>query len=285
DYFNAKLSIFEQTKRALINLDSDHAETILQAAKKQHCETVLFTMNKEKKHLAHYCIDNLVEHEGVLSFDIIHNNTSHPITLSMPGAFNAANALAAAACAYEEGISWSSIQKGLSCTHVPGRMQLFVSDDSKMIILVDNAHNEMSFHAFFQAVKLAYPTRKILASFGAAGDKSHERRKVLPEVASKYAQYLIFTEDDAGHMPFDELCAEMGAHTHGIAWEAVFERKDAAARAAEIVAGDEASWIICLLAKGTDTAQHRGDDTVFVQHDVDSAQQLINTYNTTHGRA
>lgn len=277
DYLESKKMIFDYCDTAVVNLSCEHADEIVEAARERCGSVRTFGIDCPE---ADYNATNIREENGKLLFTVHNDGTQYPMILSMLGDFNVSNALAALACAREVGVSWQAITEGLLKAHVPGRMEHFTSRDGKLTILVDNAHNDMSFHAFFQAVKGMWPNKRIIASFGAQGDKAHERRRVLPTIASHYANYLIFTEDDAGHMPFDELCAEMSLYTGDVPWESVFERKDAAARAVEIACQDDPSqWVVCLLAKGTDTAQHRGDDTVFIQHDVDSAQQLIAVYN------
>lgn len=277
DYFESKKMIFDYCDAAVVNLSCEYADEI-SAAARECCGTVrTFGIDCPD---ADYNATDMCEEAGKLLFTVHNDGTEYPMVLSMLGDFNVSNALAALACARELGISWQAITEGLLKAHVPGRMEHFVSRDGKLNILVDNAHNDMSFHAFFNAVKAMWPDKKIIASFGAQGDKAHERRRILPTIAAQYSQHIIFTEDDAGHMPFDELCAEMAQYVGGVPCESVFERKDAAARAVEIACQDDPSqWVVCLLAKGTDTAQHRGDDTVFVQHDVDSAQQLIAAYD------
>lgn len=277
DYFESKKMIFDYCDTAVVNLSCEYAEEVYEAARAE-CEAVrTFGIDCPE---ADYNATDIREENGTLLFTVHHGGTDYPMLLSMLGDFNVSNALAALACARELGVSWQDIAEGLAQAHVPGRMEHFVSRDGKLTILVDNAHNDMSFHAFFNAVKAMWPEKKIIASFGAQGDKSHERRRVLPTIAAQYSQHIIFTEDDAGHMPFDELCAEMAQYVGTVPYESIFEREDAAARAVEIACQDDpAQWVVCLLAKGTDTAQHRGDDTVFIQHDVDSALQLIADYD------
>lgn len=277
DYFESKKKIFDYCDTAVVNLSSDHADEIFELARAECAAVRTFGIECSE---ADYNATDMREEGGRLLFNVHYDGTQYPMVLSMLGDFNVSNALAALTCARELGVSWQDIAKGLEQAHVPGRMEYFASGDGKLRILVDYAHNEMSFRAFFDAVKGMWPDKKIIASFGAVGDKAHERRRDLPTVASQYADYIILTEDEPGHMSFDDICAEMARYIEGVSWEKIFDRGEAAERAVEIACqGDPSGWVVCLLAKGTDTTQHRGDDIAYVKHDVDIARELIAAYD------
>ena len=75
----------------------------------------------------------------------------------MPGLFNVSNALCAIAIARLYDIPISDIQAGLYQAKVPGRMEIYASNDQKITAIVDYAHNRLSFQKLFESVRNEYP--------------------------------------------------------------------------------------------------------------------------------
>ena len=177
DYFQSKLRIFDQAHVAVVNLDSDEIQTILERA--QRCERVVTFSAKDSS--ADVWASDVQSAYGMVSFTAHTPSWEGPICLGMPGLFNVDNALA-------------KIAEPLSHARVPGRMELLPSPDPKVVALVDYAHNKLSYQRFFPSVKEEFLGYRIIAVFGAPGGKAYERRHELPQEAAKYADYLIYTD-------------------------------------------------------------------------------------------
>lgn len=274
DYFSSKLRIFEQCETAVVNLDSDHADRVLEAAKSAK-RLVTFALGRNGDVQADYLARNIVASERGISFSVEAEGESHAMTLGMAGAFNVSNALAAIAMARLAGVSFDAIAAGLEHVRVPGRMELVASADGRIVCIVDYAHNELSFETLFSSVAKEYPGRKVIAVFGAPGGKAVERRECLPRVAGRYADLIIYTEEDPAHERVEDICTELAANTPaGVAHEEIYDREAAVARAFE-AAGDEAA-VVLLLAKGDETTQHRGDDYPEIKSDLALAREILN---------
>lgn len=184
--------------------------------------------------------------------------------LGMPGLFNVDNALCAIAVAQLLGISRNQIRAGLACCRVPGRMELLDSPDSHHVAaIVDYAHNKLSYQRFFASVSKEFPGRRIIAVFGAPGGKAQERRQELPLEASKWADVLIYTEEDPAHERVEDINAALLAATPATQHaESIPSRPDAIARAVELAYAEKTPALLCLLAKGDETRQHVGDEFV-----------------------
>lgn len=270
DYFDSKLAMFSQCDTAVVNLNSDHADRIKNAA--SACRrTVTFGVNRRD---ADYCASDLQSDATAISFDVTANNEAHRVRLGMKGLFNVDNALAAITMARIADVPWEAIEHGLASIRVPGRMEVVSTPDERIIAIVDYAHNKLSFETLFKSVTEEYPGRKIIAVFGAAGGKAFERRKELPETAGAYADLLIFTEEDPAHERVEDICAQLAANTPaGVAHEIVCDREEAIRRAVE-AAGNEPA-VLLLLAKGDETRQHRGDDYPLAKSDLAIARELL----------
>ena len=170
------------------------------------------------------------------------------------------NALAAIAMSELLGLDDEQIAWGLAHVRVPGRMELLETSDPKVCALVDYAHNKLSYQRFFASVSKEFAGKKIIALFGCPGGKAYERRRELPQEASKWSDYLIYTEEDPAHDSVADICAEMAANTpEGQPHEVICDRPEAIARSVELAFSYPEGAVVCLLAKGDETRQHEGD--------------------------
>lgn len=278
DYFASKLRIFEQCETAVVNLETEHADEVLTAA--AHASR-LVTLSTKDNPTATFVAQNARSTGLSLTFDVIdridaHAPVTHQITLGMAGLFNVSNALAAIACARLLGMGYDAIAQGLAHVRVPGRMEIVATPDQHVIAIVDYAHNELSFETLFSSVKREYPGRRIIALFGAPGGKAQERREALPRVAGKYADLIIYTEEDPAHERVEDICAELSAHTPAdVEHEVICDREEAVAHALDVARAGTDDAVVLLLAKGDETRQHRGDEYPEVESDLSIAKRLL----------
>ncbi len=61
-------------------------------------------------------------------------------------------------------------------------MEVYANADEKVTVIVDYAHNRLSFETLFQSVREEYPGRRIITVFGCPGYKAYDRRKDLGEI-------------------------------------------------------------------------------------------------------
>ncbi|MBR3234902.1 MAG: UDP-N-acetylmuramoyl-L-alanyl-D-glutamate--2,6-diaminopimelate ligase [Atopobiaceae bacterium] len=284
DYFASKLRIFDQARVAVVGLDMDHANDVLEAA--QRCDRVVtFSVaDGQTTSAADVWASDVRSEDGGITFVVHSARGTRSMHVSMPGLFNVDNALAAIAICEELGIDDERICYGLAHVRVPGRMELLQTADPNVCALVDYAHNKLSYQRFFASVSKEFAGRQIIALFGAPGDKAQERRRELPEEASRWADLIIYTEEDPAHERTEDICAQMAANTpEGQAFEVICDRPDAIARAVEAAFAAPQGAVVCLLAKGDETRQHEGDQ--FVPCETDGAiferevQRLLGSRN------
>ena len=279
DYFQSKLRIFDQARVAVVNLDSDEIQIILERA--QRCGRVVTFSAKDSS--ADVWASDIESAYGMVSFTAHTPSWEGPICLGMPGLFNVDNALATIAICEVLGIGHEKIAEPLSHARVPGRMELLPSPDPKVVALVDYAHNKLSYQRFFPSVKEEFPGYRIIAVFGAPGGKAYERRRELPEEAAKYADYLIYTEEDPANDPVEEICQQMADATpEGAAYEVILDREEAIRRAVQLGYEGEGPAILCLLAKGDETRQHEGNEFVPCRTDGDIYEEAVRNWHAAH---
>ncbi len=260
DYFESKLRIFDQARVAVVSLDMDHASEVL--ARAARCERVVtFSVADDAaQRSADVWASDIRSEGGSIAFTVYSARGEREMRVSMPGLFNVDNALAAIAMCEAIGVADERIVAGLAHVRVPGRMELLQTADPRVCALVDYAHNKLSYQRFFSSVSKEFAGRKVIALFGAPGDKAQERRRELPEEASRWADLIIYTEEDPAHERVEDICAELAANTpEGQAYEVICDRPAAIARAAEVAFAAPEGAVVCLLAKGDETRQHEGD--------------------------
>ncbi|MBR3318064.1 MAG: UDP-N-acetylmuramyl-tripeptide synthetase [Atopobiaceae bacterium] len=269
DYVASKLRIFEHTSVAIVNLETDRASQVLEAA--QQCERVVTfaaSGREQEAGTADIWASNIIPEIGFVHFTAHTPDWEGRVTISMPGLFNVDNALAAIALVSELGIGEDAVREGLSHVRVPGRMELIPTFDPRVIGLVDYAHNRLSYQRFFSSVAEEFPGKAVIALFGAPGCKAYERRVELPQEAAKWSDVLIYTEEDPAYDPVEEICAQMAEATpEGARYEVILNREEAIARSVELAFEFEQGAVVCLLAKGDETRQHRGSEFVPVESD------------------
>ena len=199
----------------------------------------------------------------------------------MPGLFNVSNALCAIAIARLYDIPISDIQAGLYQAKVPGRMEIYASNDQKITAIVDYAHNRLSFQKLFESVRNEYPGYRATIVFGCPGKKAQDRRHDLGEIAGKYADYIYLTEEDAGEEDPLAIAQEIAiaVEKEKTPYEIIIDRKQAIARAVEDAANAEGNTVILITGKGAETRQKRGTEYIRVMSDVECVNLELKKYN------
>jgi len=119
------------------------------------------------------------------------------------GEFNVYNALAAAKVGLAQGIDWAICKKAIEKVEViPGRMEEVISEPFK--VFVDYAFTPNALEKVYQTLteKLKNKkTEKLICVLGACGGgRDKWKRPVLGEIAGKYCDEVIITNED----PYDE---------------------------------------------------------------------------------
>ena len=136
DYFSSKLRIFAQAAAACVNLDCDHADRVLEAARKSCPRMITFS---QKDPSATIFGSQVRKQGGDILFRVKTPRYSREFRLTMPGLFNVQNALAALAVCEALGIPEQYAFAGLMKARVPGRMEVYSNADDKISVIVDYA--------------------------------------------------------------------------------------------------------------------------------------------------
>ena len=168
-----------------------------------------------------------------------------PYHIPLPGAFNAADALAAIALGRALGLNDGALRAGLAHTSIPGRAQRYPAPAPYRVV-IDYAHNGASFNAILSALRSHNP-RRIIAVFGAGGDRPRLRRTDMARAAARWADYAILTADNPRSEPLEAICADISAALGDFPHETIPDRRAAIFRALDMA---EEGDVVALLGKG-----------------------------------
>ena len=170
---------------------------------------------------------------------------AEPYAVPLPGRFNAADALAAIALSRALGVSDKAVRAGLAQASVPGRAQRYPAP-APYSVVIDYAHNGASFDAILSALAEHRP-RRIIAVFGAGGDRPKMRRRDMARAASELADYAVLTADNPRSERVEDICADISAALGDFPHETVLDRRAAIRRALDLA---EPGDVVALLGKG-----------------------------------
>src|SRR5690606_6087244 len=114
--------------------------------------------------------------------------------LPLPGEFNVANALVAAAMLYAVGVEPQHIQRGLAQVQVPGRMER-IDVGQSFTAVVDYAHKPAAVALALDALR-AQVTGRVITVLGCGGDRDRGKRPLMGEAAARRSDVLIVTDDN-----------------------------------------------------------------------------------------
>ena len=169
DYFSCKLQLMEHCRTAIVNREMDHAQRVLEHAR-AHAQRVLTFGKLETADLDDddcWILRDIQKEEQGFTFTTSHGLEQDSWRIRMAGRFNVENALAAILAAKALGVDDQSIREGLLQNEVQGRMNLFEKDG--VTVLVDYAHNFLSFQKLYESLKADYPGQRIVVVVGCPG--------------------------------------------------------------------------------------------------------------------
>ena len=301
DYLASKLLLFSQCKKAVINTETAEYNRVLGAARAALLEESIVQIDAgvhakadaktdaraeakadakadDKLSLCVTSVESIRE-PGLdgLRFTVSDKHSTQTFTLGMTGLFNIENALAAIAIARTLGVPEQHISTGLFDARVPGRMEILHAPNGA-VILIDYAHNWMSFERLFASVESEYPNTRRTVLFGCPGYKALGRRRELGTLSGRFCEMTYLTEEDPGEEPVLQICEEIAAFVdaEGGAYTIIADRELAIHTALRDALSDESgNTVVMLTGKGRETRQKRGQEYVPVISDLEIVERYL----------
>jgi len=284
EYFLCKTEMVLNCKRVICNKNYENKFVISNICEKYRIPITIFSASSED---ADIYAKNISPSESGYSFSVFSGkDLQGRIYLPHFGNYNTENAL----CAYAVGnmfdIPFRDIFRALVSSWVLGRGEMLSSCDGNIRLIVDYAHNGISFRKVFEETKRRFPDSRITAVFGCPGGKAVVRRYQLPCEALKYADRMIICEDDSGKEGFERIVSEVLSNIDEIIRE--FPEKERIKKAASVsVFKDRAKAIenavnsafenrekrvILILGRGNDTVMRTEKGNIRYVSDIELAK-------------
>jgi UDP-N-acetylmuramoyl-L-alanyl-D-glutamate--2,6-diaminopimelate ligase len=218
-YFEAKRRLFDQAERAVVNVADEYGRRLA------------------------------ADLPTAITFDA-GSTAIDRIDLKLRGRFNRENAVAATLAAQALGVDREAIRRGLeSVAGVPGRFET-IEEGQDFTVIVDYAHTPDSLESVLRAAR-ALGDGRLIAVFGAGGDRDRAKRPLMGRVVSELADEAIVTSDNPRTENPATIAAEVAAGSLG-ELEVELDRRAAIERAIrEAQPGD----VVVIAGRGAEPEQ------------------------------
>lgn len=194
-YRAAKLRLFDTLlptgSTAVLNADSDQYEAFAAAAV-THGHTLISTGEAGE---GIKLLERILTPDGQ-TLTVEHKGVRHIVRLPLAGGFQADNALVAAGLCIAAGEEPSSVFAALEQLEgAPGRMQRVGTGPRGGEAYVDYAHTPDGLETLLKALR-PHVRGKLIAVFGAGGDRDAGKRPLMGEIAARLADIAIVTDDN-----------------------------------------------------------------------------------------
>lgn len=207
-YRDAKRKMFKMTNRnrtglrlGVINADDPSSNLFAKDVKKP----LLYGIDNGELRA-----NNVKSTPSGVSYTAQLEGKTYDIKCRLPGSFNIYNSLAAVGVGHSLGLSERQVEQGIAALEsVEGRMAR-VDAGQQFEVIVDYAHTPDSFEKLFKDLRPKV-RGKLIVMFGSAGRRDKAKRPVQGELAGRYADEVIITEEDDRDIDGQQIMQEIAA--------------------------------------------------------------------------
>lgn len=270
-YRKAKKKLFENAEKIVVNMDMEKPEEFLGVSAKEkwgYCvemQSANLKMENRKwevkdKEIKVIKAENVELSIGQSKYQI--QNTKYQ--LNLPGSFNIENALAATCTGLALGVRKDVIVNALKeIEEVPGRMEN-VPNDKNLNIIIDYAVTPDSLQKLYELIEESKENNsKVISVFGSCGERDRGKRPIMGEIVSKFADYVIITNEDPynedPHRIIEEVASGVKNKREGSDFWKIFDRREAIRKALELANPQD---VIVITGKGAEETMAVGKERI-----------------------
>lgn len=234
NYFDAKMILFENAKKKIVNVDDEYGRK----AKGRFEEAYTFSLENESDFKA----ENVELIDGKMHFEL----KNVKFVLNRFAMFDVYNAVASIAAVNLLGYELKDIAKALeSFTGVEARFE-FVNNDRGINIVIDFAHTPKAFENIYKSVP---NDKRKIAVYGMSGDRTREIRREVGKISAENNVFSIVTTDDPKFDTYENIADDIvsGIEEENGEYVRIKDRKSAIKHAIEMA--NEGDFVL-LLGKG-----------------------------------
>lgn len=201
NYRTTKLRLFKKAKNAIVNLDMEKPEEFLKFGNRK----VTYSLRDKRADM--FAENILVKIDGS-KFSV----KGIEFNLALPGQFNIENSMAAISVGICENISLEKCSEALKKIQgIPGRLES-VPNEKGIEIIVDFALTPEAVEKLYELINTTKKAgAKLIAVFGACGERDRGKRPIIGQIASEYADDIILTTDEPYGEDPDQIIREIAA--------------------------------------------------------------------------
>lgn len=186
-----KLFTSESTQNAVINIDDEFGQHLVKQLQDKK-DVVTYSIGEKAANVYAKKIDlNL---SGIRA-DIVTPWGKGQLIAPLIGQFNLSNLLAVLSTLCLLEISFESVLDSFAkLSPVDGRMQM-LGGGKQPLVVVDYSHTPDALEKALIALR-AHCEKKLYCVFGCGGDRDRGKRPIMANVAEKYADFVILTDDN-----------------------------------------------------------------------------------------
>ena len=198
-YFNSKAHLFELLRpgsTAIVNLNDPYGKKLVQLINNR---VNVITYSLSDKNADIFASKVKYDDRGSSYFRLNTPQGKQDIRTNLFGDYNIDNFLSVIGCGIALGININDMLHPLSVTEgAPGRFQR-LNIGQNFEVIVDYAHTPDGFEKLFKNIqRIRKRNSSLVVVFGAAGHfRDPSKRPVMGQMASKYADIIILTEEDS----------------------------------------------------------------------------------------
>ncbi|KEQ55191.1 UDP-N-acetylmuramoyl-L-alanyl-D-glutamate--2,6-diaminopimelate ligase [Sphingobium chlorophenolicum] len=252
-YFEAKMRLFDEVVApqgaAVVWADDEWSDKVIQRATKRGLRVLSVGVQGQALRLANRTPTQLGQ-----ALEVEVDGDLYKVNLPLIGAYQAANALTAAALVIAGGEDVGKVLELLGRVQpVRGRLERAVITRAGAPVYVDYAHTPDGLRAAIEALR-PHTKGRLIALFGAGGDRDAGKRPQMGKVAADLADHVIVTDDNPRSEEPSSIRAAVMAGAPGA--EEIGGRRAAIAAAIAQAGADD---IVLLAGKGHEQGQIIGD--------------------------
>lgn len=189
NYMLAKKRLFSMARIAIMNYDDPWRPKITENLP---CPVKTYSAVGDD---ASYTAKNTVYSPTGVEFEFVGYSVIGRMKLHTGGRFTVYNAMCAATCAVELGISVQTVCRALDKLHgIKGRAEV-VPTGRNFTVIIDYAHTPDGLENILSTFKECKKNRLVVL-FGCGGDRDRTKRPLMAKVCAALADFLIVTSDN-----------------------------------------------------------------------------------------
>lgn len=199
--YHGTFAKYRDAKRMLFKLANNNKQGMRLGIINAEDESAKYFAADVKNHISYGVKDgdlrakHITQKSSGNRFAAVIDDTEYWVNCKLPGSFNVYNSLAAVAVGHALKLSKEQIEQGIEALEgVEGRMT-HIDEGQNFDVIVDFAHTPDSFEKLFKDLKPVVKGR-LIAMFGSAGRRDEAKRAVQGELAGKYCDEVVITEED-----------------------------------------------------------------------------------------